>query len=317
MRRVGGIRDRKIDVRILAATNRDLEREAERERFRRDLYFRLAVILLHLPPLRERGEDILFLADHYLSRFRAKYGKDVTRLDPRARELLLAYPWPGNVRELSHVIERAVLWSRGPVLDIEHLSLSTPERPPTRAAPRRPTRRIPHPRRRRPWSRHPAAAGSGPGPVGAIDHRTGPAGGRGEPDPGGAAAGHLARYAAVPAQEVRDSGVRPSCHPERSDPFAPLRVTRERSLGENTQSGHIPQEIELRAPELPGHVVQLICCSQTYYTCRYNSVSRSGTTHALERASSGRAPIRLGAFTHQIPSRAAAARPTHTRRVVE
>jgi DNA-binding NtrC family response regulator len=126
VRRVGGIRDRRIDVRILAATNRDLEREAERERFRRDLYFRLAVILLRLPPLRERGEDILFLADHYLRRFRAKYGKDVTRLDPRARELLLAYPWPGNVRELSHVIERAVLWSRGPVLDVEHLSLSTP-----------------------------------------------------------------------------------------------------------------------------------------------------------------------------------------------
>jgi transcriptional regulator with PAS, ATPase and Fis domain len=96
VRRVGGIRDRRIDVRIVAATNRDLEREAERERFRRDLYFRLAVILLRLPPLRERGEDILFLADHYLSRFRVKYGKDVTRLDPRARELLLAYPWPGT-----------------------------------------------------------------------------------------------------------------------------------------------------------------------------------------------------------------------------
>ena len=66
MRRVGGIRDRRIDVRILAATNRDLERDAQRERFRRDLYFRLAVIILHLPPLRERGDDILLLADHYL-----------------------------------------------------------------------------------------------------------------------------------------------------------------------------------------------------------------------------------------------------------
>jgi two-component system response regulator AtoC len=130
VRRVGGIRDRRIDVRILAATNRDLEREAERERFRRDLYFRLAVILLRMPPLRERGDDILFLADHYLKRFRTKYGKEVSRLDSRARELLLGYPWPGNVRELSHVIERAVLWSRGPVLDIEHLSLSTPAAPP-------------------------------------------------------------------------------------------------------------------------------------------------------------------------------------------
>jgi DNA-binding NtrC family response regulator len=126
VRRVGGIRDRKIDVRILAATNRDLERESQRERFRRDLYFRLAVILLRLPPLRERGEDVLTLAEHFLQRFRIKYGKPVERLDPRARDLLLAYPWPGNVRELSHVIERAVLWSRGPTLDIEHLALEVP-----------------------------------------------------------------------------------------------------------------------------------------------------------------------------------------------
>ena len=126
VRRVGGIRDRRIDVRILAATNRDLEREAEREHFRRDLYFRLAVILLRMPPLRERGDDVLFLAEHYLKRFRSKYGKEVSRIEPRARELMLAYPWPGNVRELSHVIERAVLWSRGPALDVEHLSLTTP-----------------------------------------------------------------------------------------------------------------------------------------------------------------------------------------------
>jgi DNA-binding NtrC family response regulator len=130
VRRVGGIRDRRIDVRILAATNRDLEREAGQERFRRDLYFRLAVILLRLPPLRERGDDILFLADHFLSRFSAKYGKEVPRMEARARDLLLAYPWPGNVRELSHVIERAVLWSRGQTLDAEHLSLTTPPGPP-------------------------------------------------------------------------------------------------------------------------------------------------------------------------------------------
>jgi DNA-binding NtrC family response regulator len=126
VRRVGGIRDRQIDVRILAATNRDLERDAQRDRFRRDLYFRLAVIILHLPPLRERGGDVLLLAQHYLARFNAKYGKQVRQLDSRARDLLLAYPWPGNVRELSHVIERAVLWSRGPTLDPEHLSLTTP-----------------------------------------------------------------------------------------------------------------------------------------------------------------------------------------------
>jgi two-component system, NtrC family, response regulator AtoC len=130
VRRVGGIRDRKIDVLILAATNRDLERDAHGERFRRDLYFRLAVILLRLPPLRERGDDVLTLAEHFLQRFSAKYGKPVERLDPRSRDPLLAYPWPGNVRELSHVIERAVLWSRGPTLDIEHLALEVPSDPP-------------------------------------------------------------------------------------------------------------------------------------------------------------------------------------------
>jgi two-component system, NtrC family, response regulator AtoC len=139
VRRVGGIRDRRIDVRILAATNRDLEHEVQRNRFRGDLYFRLAVILLRLPPLRERGEDAILLAEHFLKRFSAKYAKEVRRIDNAARELLLAYPWPGNVRELSHVIERAVLWSRETTLGVEHLSLTTPmrldpdgERPPER-----------------------------------------------------------------------------------------------------------------------------------------------------------------------------------------
>ncbi|HEX2248976.1 MAG TPA: sigma-54 dependent transcriptional regulator, partial [Gemmatimonadales bacterium] len=129
VRRVGGIRDRRIDVRILAATNRNLEQEVQRKNFRGDLYFRLAVILLHLPPLRERGEDVLLLAEHFLQRFSGKYGKPVRRLEPGARDLLLAYPWPGNVRELSHVIERAVLWSSGETLDLEHISLNTPAQP--------------------------------------------------------------------------------------------------------------------------------------------------------------------------------------------
>jgi DNA-binding NtrC family response regulator len=126
IRRVGGIRDRRIDVRILAATNRNLEQEVHRKQFRGDLYFRLAVILLHLPPLRERGEDVLLLADHFRQRFSTKYAKDVRRIDEPARRALLAYPWPGNVRELSHVIERAVLWSNESTLSREHLSLTTP-----------------------------------------------------------------------------------------------------------------------------------------------------------------------------------------------
>lgn len=126
VRRVGGIRDRKINVRILAATNRDLERDAQQDHFRKDLYFRLAVILLRLPPLRERGDDVLLLADHFIRAYSAKYGRHVTAITDAARHDLMTYPWPGNVRELSHVIERAVLWSQGAELDSEHLSLVMP-----------------------------------------------------------------------------------------------------------------------------------------------------------------------------------------------
>ena len=125
VRRVGGIRDRRVDVRILAATNRNLEQQVQKNLFRGDLYFRLAVILLHLPPLRERGNDALLLSEHFLQRFSAKYGKPVRAIDARAKEALLGYPWPGNVRELSHVIERAVLWSRGHTLTLDDISLPT------------------------------------------------------------------------------------------------------------------------------------------------------------------------------------------------
>jgi two-component system, NtrC family, response regulator AtoC len=130
VRRVGGVRDRKVDARILAATNRDLERDSQEGRFRKDLYFRLAVILLRLPPLRERGDDVLLLADDFMRRYSAKYGREVDTLDSAARDLLLSYSWPGNVRELSHVIERAVLWSRGRVLEADQLALSNPPPPP-------------------------------------------------------------------------------------------------------------------------------------------------------------------------------------------
>jgi len=129
VRRVGSVRERKVDIRIIAATNRDLERAVGEERFRKDLYFRLAVIVLEVPPLRERGEDVLLLTAHFLHAFNAKYGKVVRDLSVAARDLLLSYPWPGNVRELSHVIERAVLWSRGATLDVEHLSLTRPVAP--------------------------------------------------------------------------------------------------------------------------------------------------------------------------------------------
>jgi len=125
VRRVGGLRDRRVDVRIVAATHRDLENEVKADRFRKDLYYRLAVITIDLPPLRVRGEDILLLAAHFLDKFNAKYGKAVRGIDDSAARSLLEYPWPGNVRELSHVIGRAVLWSHGDHLAVERLSLAT------------------------------------------------------------------------------------------------------------------------------------------------------------------------------------------------
>jgi DNA-binding NtrC family response regulator len=138
---VGSVRERRIDVRIVAATNRDLEREVRQERFRKDLYFRLAVIVLTVPPLRERGQDVLVLMEHFLRLFNAKYGKAVRDVSVLARDLLLSYPWPGNVRELSHVVERAVLWSRGPTLDVEHLALTSPVGAPAADPEARPTGR--------------------------------------------------------------------------------------------------------------------------------------------------------------------------------
>jgi DNA-binding NtrC family response regulator len=109
---------------ILAATNKNLEAECARGNFRKELYFRLAVLTIHLPPLRERGEDILLLAQHFLEKFSAKYGKRITGLSDRAAWVLTHYPWPGNVRELQHVIERAVFWSPGGTIEPEHLGLS-------------------------------------------------------------------------------------------------------------------------------------------------------------------------------------------------
>ncbi len=99
------------DVRIIAATNRDLEEEIRRGTFRSDLFYRLNVITLHLPPLRERSEDILIIADHFLQRFSALRGRPVPALAPEAVSLLQSYDWPGNIRELENALERAVIVS--------------------------------------------------------------------------------------------------------------------------------------------------------------------------------------------------------------
>jgi two-component system response regulator HydG len=126
--RVGGEEVIRIDVRLIAATNRDLFREIEAGRFREDLYYRLNVVTLHVPPLRERPEDIPLLAQEFLTRFAAKNHKAIKGFTPRAMDRLLRHPWPGNVRELMNAVERGVVLSRGEYLDATELSLLLPER---------------------------------------------------------------------------------------------------------------------------------------------------------------------------------------------
>ncbi|MHB1936140.1 MAG: sigma-54-dependent transcriptional regulator [Acidobacteriaceae bacterium] len=113
LERVGSSRTRKVDVRVLSATNTDLTKESQQGRFRPDLLFRLNTVEIHLPPLRERREDIPALAAHFLARYAARYRKSIEGFDPPALQSLLDHPWPGNVRELEHTMERAVLMSRG------------------------------------------------------------------------------------------------------------------------------------------------------------------------------------------------------------
>ena len=118
--RVGGNRTYKVDVRIVCATHRDLRKKLEDGSFREDLYYRLNVIEIHIPPLRERGEDIPVLAHHFLKKFADANGKDVRRISDEALARLLRHPWPGNVRELENAMERAVVLASEPVLTPDH-----------------------------------------------------------------------------------------------------------------------------------------------------------------------------------------------------
>jgi DNA-binding NtrC family response regulator len=130
-RRVGGNVDVVVDVRLIAATNANLEELIEEGRFRKDLFYRLKVISIHLPPLRERGEDIVLLAEHFLSTFSQKFHKRFRGISPEARRALLRYPWPGNVRELRNLLERIVLLEEGERLELRHLPPEiVGERPP-------------------------------------------------------------------------------------------------------------------------------------------------------------------------------------------
>lgn len=120
-KRVGGAEDIAVDIRIVAASNKDLESEVRTGRFRSDLYFRLKVVSIHLPPLNERGDDILMLARHFLREFSRKFNKGFRDVSPDAARLMLSYRWPGNVRELRNLVERAVLLEEGRQLEVEHL----------------------------------------------------------------------------------------------------------------------------------------------------------------------------------------------------
>ncbi|MEE8142452.1 MAG: sigma-54 dependent transcriptional regulator [Planctomycetota bacterium] len=117
VRRVGGTREHPVEVRIIAATNRKLQEAREAGQFRSDLYFRLKVVHIHLPPLRERREDIPALASHFFDKFKRKYRKDEVVLDQKTMEKLRQLPWPGNIRELAHTLEHMVLTSAGNTLD--------------------------------------------------------------------------------------------------------------------------------------------------------------------------------------------------------
>lgn len=121
VRRVGADREREIDLRVIAATNRDLEKEVRDGRFREDLYWRLNVIHLHIPPLRERPFDIPLLVEHFLNKITEKAGRPPLNLTPETLAILTAYSWPGNARELENAIERAVALVEGGSLHPEDL----------------------------------------------------------------------------------------------------------------------------------------------------------------------------------------------------
>jgi len=126
-KRLGGISTLRVNVRVVAATNKDLSKEVASERFRQDLYYRLNVITIHLPPLRERLQDIPLLAAHFLQKYTRENRKEIATIQQEAIEHLMRYDWPGNVRELENVIERAVVLAKGSTITLTDLYLEEPQ----------------------------------------------------------------------------------------------------------------------------------------------------------------------------------------------
>jgi two-component system response regulator AtoC len=120
-RRVGGTRDLSVDLRIISATNRELREMVTARQFREDLYYRLNVVSIRIPPLRDRREDILPLIEYFLLEFNPRFNKNFSRIEDAARRMLMDYPWPGNIRELRNIVERVVLMEQGPALSAAQL----------------------------------------------------------------------------------------------------------------------------------------------------------------------------------------------------
>jgi two-component system, NtrC family, response regulator AtoC len=127
IRRVGGIRDMQVDVRVIAASNRDLEKAVREGQFRQDLYYRLAIIAIFIPPLRDRKEDILPLVDFFIDRYNRRFKKSIRGITDETRRLILSHNWPGNVRELKNVIERGMILEEEPFLRPVYLPFSVGE----------------------------------------------------------------------------------------------------------------------------------------------------------------------------------------------
>jgi transcriptional regulator with PAS, ATPase and Fis domain len=121
--RLGGTKTLKVDVRVVAATNQDLRAALEQGTFREDLYYRLNVVPINIPPLREHKEDVPYLVDHFIERFARESGKPIAGITPAAMKLLVDFHWPGNIRELENIIERALALSTGTVIDVSDIRL--------------------------------------------------------------------------------------------------------------------------------------------------------------------------------------------------
>lgn len=123
LKRIGGLKDIEVDLRIIAATNQDLQATSQEGKFRKDLFYRLNVCPVYIPPLRERMEDVLPLARHFISHYNVRFGKNIKGLQKEAEKIFLDYSWPGNVRELKNAVERAMIFEENPLISTKYLPI--------------------------------------------------------------------------------------------------------------------------------------------------------------------------------------------------